>query len=346
MDSIEAIIARICKHAGVSEEEVRRRVEEKQDELSGLISEEGAVYIIARELGLNLLKESKKGLKIKNLVSGLRSVDLVAKVVGVSDIREFEREGKAGKVANIMLGDETGMVRLSLWNEETEAVTSGAVKTGDVLQITGGYVKIDNRGNPELRVGRGSMEKVDQEVMLPETSEIENTFSRPSGKNFADLKDGDFAESRAAIVQIFRRTPFYQVCPECGARVEEKDGKFVCKEHCEVNPEFNMVVSGVVDDGTGNIRAVFFRGLAEKVFGMETAEVREKALRHSDPLSVFDDISVIGKDMIVGGRIRKNDFTERLELIVNKLEEIEAKKEIQKLILSIETGNGKRIETE
>ena len=54
-----------------------------------------------------------------------------------------------------------------------------------------------------------------------------------------------------------------------------KDGKFTCKDHGEVQPEFSMVVSGVLDDGTGNIRAVFFRDIAEKLFDMSAKELKD-----------------------------------------------------------------------
>jgi hypothetical protein len=73
-EDIKKIIETTCKHSGKSEAEIRKLIGEKQDELSGLVSEEGAAYIVARELGVNLLKAAKRQLKVKNLrLSGYSS---------------------------------------------------------------------------------------------------------------------------------------------------------------------------------------------------------------------------------------------------------------------------------
>jgi hypothetical protein len=88
---LERIIEVTCKHSGRTEAEVRKLIEEKQDELSGLVSEEGAAYIVARELGVNLLKAAKRQLKIKNLIPGLSSVELVGRVVSIFEPREWAR---------------------------------------------------------------------------------------------------------------------------------------------------------------------------------------------------------------------------------------------------------------
>lgn len=175
--SVDDVVGKICEHTdGMEEDKVRKMIEEKVIELSGLVSREGAAYIVARELGLSLLKESKRQLKIKNLMSGLRSVDIVARVMKSYEPREFQKNGKTGRVANLLLGDETGTVRLSLWNDEVDLIEKDNIKEGDVVSISGGYVKMDNRDMPELRLGRGNMDKTDLVVNIPEQKVIERRF--------------------------------------------------------------------------------------------------------------------------------------------------------------------------
>ena len=105
-NSISSIIEKVVETSGKSASEIKKMIEDKQDELSGLVSEEGATYIIARELGVNLLKATNRQLKIKNLLPGLRSVDLVARVVRVFEPRDWSRGDRSGKVASLILGDE------------------------------------------------------------------------------------------------------------------------------------------------------------------------------------------------------------------------------------------------
>lgn len=331
MDSLEQLVEAISKESGKSSDEVRKLIEEKKDELSGLVSEEGAAYIVGRELGVALLKEGKRNLKVKNLVGGMNSVDLVARIVNVSGVREFEREGKKGRVQSLVLGDETGVVRLPLWNEEIDRVAELELKEDDVISLSGGWAKVDNRGAPELRLGRGRIAKSKEEVTIPGKQEIRQV-SELRRTDLKDAKEGDFVEVRACLVQLFQKEPFFQTCPSCGTRVFEEDGKTRCKEHGIVSPQDNMVISGVVDDGTGNIRAVFFREMAEQLLGQKTKTLLEAARKKGNMLSLYDDFHGMGRDFIIGGRVKKNDFSGNLELVVNGIREMDVRQEIEKLL--------------
>lgn len=329
-EKFNELVKKISIKANISEDEVKKLVEEKQDEFSGLVSKEGAIYMVGQEQGISLLKEKERNLKIKNLVSGLRSVDLVAKIANIYDVREFEKNGKAGKVLNFLIGDDTGLIRISFWNEEIEKVKN--LQVGDVIQIKGGYVKTDYQGNLELRLGRGVLEKVEAEIKLPEFNEI-NTFSQPKRKNINELKDGDFAEVRACLVQLFEKNLFYEVCPNCGTRVQEKEGRFICNTHGEVKPTYQLVLSGFIDDGSENIRVVFFRNIAEKLITKTADEILQK--NKTNPIKAFENFDVVGKEFIFKGRVKKSDFSGDLEFIVNDIEEVDIKKECNELIKNI-----------
>jgi len=335
MFSIEEIAEKICEHTGLSRSKVTQLIEEKEEELSGLVSKEGAAYIVARELGISLLRESKKQAKIKNLSEGMASVELVARVVRISETRTFEKEGSSGSVVNLVLGDETGMIRLSLWNDEIDLINDMGIKEGDAIRVSRGYVKMDNRGNLELRLGRGRMEKVEEEVKLPEAGGLASDFGIVRRKPLSEAKEGETIETRACLVQIFRKNPFYEVCPTCGLRMKNRGGKWACDQHGEEKPAYSMVVSGVLDDGHGNVRVVFFRELAERLFGKTAAELRAYAQERVDPMAVYEIFEGLGKDYIIRGRIRKNELTENLEMIANWVEEPDIKKEFGMLMKEI-----------
>jgi len=325
------LIEKISQETKKTKDEVRKLIEEKMDELSGLVSEEGAAYIVARELGLNLLASIQRQLKVANLIPGLRSVDIVARVTKIFPPREFSKNGKVGIVQNIGLADETGRVRLSLWNDETKLVTEGKIKEDDVVKIEHGFTKQDNRGAPELRIGKGAMAVVKEEIELPKAGQVAG-FSTGVRMSIDRLRDGDSAEIRACILQVYRRNPFYEVCPQCEKRAQEQDGKFACKEHGEVEPKLSMVVSGVVDDGYGSIRVVFFRELAEKAFGKSVDELRKLMMKSADPLAIFDQFQNIGRDMVLRGRVKRSAINESLEFVVNDLQEMDVKKECEMLV--------------
>jgi len=341
-NSLDAQIKDISNKSGTPVEDIKKQIEEKQDELSGLVSEEGAMHIVARELGLNLLKEKKRNFKIANLVSGLRSVDITGKIIAISDVRQFERDGKPGQVLNITLGDETGSCRMSLWNDEIKIIEKLGLKEGICLKLTNGYVKMDNMDNPELRLGRGGIEVAKQaDIKVMDTHAQGGSFGSsapPAAKRqrISELREGSFAEIRAALVQLFRRNPFYNICPNCEGRLTQKEeagsAAWYCEEHGKVEPKPQLVLSGVVDDGTDNIRVVFFREVAEKVFGKGTEELAGIGKEANDSFAVYEHFNGLGREFIIRGRVKRNSFTDSIELVANDVADVDVKKEAESLL--------------
>ena len=65
---LDKIIEKICKSTKMSEKLVKEKIAAKKKELNGLVSDEGAAYIIASEMGVDILGETaRKKLKIKDL---------------------------------------------------------------------------------------------------------------------------------------------------------------------------------------------------------------------------------------------------------------------------------------
>ncbi len=306
------IVQKIIASTGLSEDEINKRILEKQRELSNLISREGAAYIVAKELGLDLIAASQPATfkEIKDIAAGMKNVALRGTVFRVFPAREFEKEGKKIKVASLFMSDNSGSIRMSLWDEQADLAKE--IKEGNVLEISGAYSKDDNRGGVEVRLGkRGRIKLVGEAEIGTKRTEI------------AKLKEGVECEVRAAVLQLFESSPFYEVCPQCGLRAKEKK----CTKHGLVEPKYAMVVSGVMDDGTGNLRIVFFRENAEKILGLSTQDALQKK-------NLFEGLQCMGKEFVFTGRVRKNQLFERNEFVVQSLSEADTKDEIGRLLNS------------
>jgi replication factor A1 len=89
-------------------------------------------------------------LKIKDLQDGMRRVDVTAKVIEKSDIRQVRSRygNETYKVADALIEDDTGTIKLTLWNERIEQVN-----IDDTVAIENGYVT-SYRGEIQLNIGR------------------------------------------------------------------------------------------------------------------------------------------------------------------------------------------------
>ena len=89
-------------------------------------------------------------MKINELRDGMKRVNIEAKVTEKSDPREVVSRFKDQtlKVANAMITDETGTIKLTLWNEQINQVN-----VNDVIKVENGYVT-SFRGEIQLNVGK------------------------------------------------------------------------------------------------------------------------------------------------------------------------------------------------
>jgi replication factor A1 len=69
------------------------------------------------------------------------------------------RDGEPHKVSDAMVGDETGCIYLTLWDDNIEKV-----KEGDTINVKNGYINLF-RGNMRLNIGRyGTLEMAEQAI--------------------------------------------------------------------------------------------------------------------------------------------------------------------------------------
>jgi replication factor A1 len=89
-------------------------------------------------------------LKIKDLRDGMRRVDVEAKVIQKSDTREVlsRYSDKTFRVADAIIKDDTGTIKLTLWNEQIDQVN-----VEDTVKIENGYIG-SFRGEIQLNIGR------------------------------------------------------------------------------------------------------------------------------------------------------------------------------------------------
>jgi len=88
-------------------------------------------------------------MKIIELKPGMKRVEITAKVIEKSDPREVTtRFGDTSRVATAVVQDDSGTIKLSLWNE-----TIDQVNVNDTVKIENGYVTTF-KGETQLNVGR------------------------------------------------------------------------------------------------------------------------------------------------------------------------------------------------
>ncbi len=320
---LETIKEKIMEKAGISEQEVDFRIKKKLDQLSGLISKEGAAHIVANELGVKL-QEPVGVVKIKNILVGMRNLELDGKAIRKYEVREFKTEKREGKLAKFLIGDETGTTLIVLWNDKADLLIT--FKEGDILKVKGAMAR-ENNGKIELHLTDSSTIDVN-----PAGVELKGTvseasqqaqFQRPQAqrKKIKELTENDQnIEVLGTIVQIFD-IKFFKLNQETGKRMKEDEtGAYT----------YSCVLNIFLDDGTENIRTVLWKNQVLNLLGINEAQL----LEYRDHLELFEQVKtdLLGMLVKIIGRVTKNALFNRLELTANfVIREVNPDEEIKRI---------------
>ena len=113
--------------------------------------------------------ESEELIKVEKLGPNSREVNTIVKVVSKSEVRNVTgRDYSVHRVADALVGDETGSVVLTLWDENIDKINEEAT-----LRITNGYVNLF-RGNMRLNIGRYGSYQILEETPIKEVNTDNN----------------------------------------------------------------------------------------------------------------------------------------------------------------------------
>ena len=307
MQDYSQLVERISRASNLSKEEIERKIEAKRAKLSGLISKEGAAQIIAAELGISFEKEK---VKINEILTGMKRVNLTGKIIRMFSVRSFEKSGKSGKVANFVIADETGNTRVVLCDtNHISLIETNQIKEGDVIEIANGSIR-----NNEIHLTGFSEIKKSLETI--DNVKMEKSYGE---KKLVDAKPGESIKTRAFIVQAFEPR-FFEVCPECNKKLLQDVAGSRCEQHGKVLPSRRALLNIVLDDGTETMRTVLFSSqLADLGLSQEDLE-KEFLVKRSE---------MLGRESFFSGNIRQNKLFGNSELIVDSIENIEVEKLIE-----------------
>ncbi len=87
-------------------------------------------------------------MEIKDVQANTGKIDVVAHVVSKDDERTFNKNGNEGRVCSAILKDASGEIKITLWNDDIDAV-----KVGDKVHIQNGWCS-EYKGEKQLSSGK------------------------------------------------------------------------------------------------------------------------------------------------------------------------------------------------
>jgi len=258
-----------------------------------------------------------KEFKVKDLRSGLGSVIVTARITEINE-RQANVNGETKKVFSGNLADETGKAQFTSWHDFN-------IKKGDVMQISGGYIK-SWKGIPQLTFDQNAkVKKLDKSKIPKEELEI----NKMPLHQLVEKRGALDVEVEGTVIEIRPGSGLINRCPECNRTLINDE----CSIHGSVKGIPDLRIKIVVDDGTGAVSAVLNREITENLLGKTLEECKgidEKILLDEINLMLFaNKINMQGNAL--GDEFGTSFIAKKAELV-----EIDINKEAEKLSQELE----------
>ena len=249
----EIYINKIIENTGLTRKEIQDMVGDKKNELKGLISEEGALFIIARELGVDVKEENKELLKdieifISDITHNMKNINIVGRIKDIYHINKFNKnDGGIGYVSSFFLHDNTGDIRIVLWDDQVNIFNEDNFEINEIVKIVNGIARKGRYDDLEIHVGRyGKL------ILSPDDVDY---------KNYPKIK--------------FKLTNINDI--NLNLKSISVEGKIIqilpIKEFNRKDGEPGKVGSITLLDSTGSIRITFWNDDIEKIENLVIADV-------------------------------------------------------------------------
>ncbi|OLD04876.1 hypothetical protein AUG19_01580 [archaeon 13_1_20CM_2_54_9] len=148
----------LSQNPNIQPQELLTLVEKKKQESHGLLSDEGAIRLLAQQLSTVSIPVVGVGdQRIASLQAGLMDASIGGEVVSIGELSEFNRQdGSVGRVLRVRLEDGSGRVSCVMWDDVGVFFAQQGVSTGSRVRFEHGYTKYGRGGETEFHLGSRS----------------------------------------------------------------------------------------------------------------------------------------------------------------------------------------------
>ena len=159
MSEFETLVNKLLElKPELTKPEIEERIKQKKDKIgAGYLTDQGALFLIASDLGVSLSEPLRVKMTLKELYVGAKEISLETRVLNLSPAKQFTRKDGSPFLLRTMTvydGDSTASVKL--WDEKAKLEGIEELKPGDLIKIIKAYVKSDLNGSPTINIGSSS----------------------------------------------------------------------------------------------------------------------------------------------------------------------------------------------
>jgi len=162
-------------------EKLKDMIEEKKRKVgAGYLTDQGALFLVAADIGVSLDKTNKTESNIKDLFIGARDISISGRILSIHPTKAYLKRDSNQETKNriIIIYDKESSIKIKLWDDLADIPEQLGLSTGDIIKISKGQVKSGMDGKPIINLsGNGTIEIITEEKKnnIPSIEEITTT---------------------------------------------------------------------------------------------------------------------------------------------------------------------------
>src|SRR5919202_3735765 len=161
-------------------EQVRDLIDEKKRKVgAGYLTDQGALFLVAADLGVSFDNVSKLQTGIKDIYVGAKEATVVGRIMNIFPIYRFTKRDSNEQAATrtVVIYDKDARVKIKLWDKHVTIPDEMGLQAGDVIKIVKGYVRAGLDGKPVINLGSyGTIETVYDDSSIPSIDSLTTTL--------------------------------------------------------------------------------------------------------------------------------------------------------------------------
>jgi len=203
-------------------DKLRSLIEEKKQKIgAGYLTEQGALFLVAADLGISL-DQQRSPLRISDIYVGAKDVTLYGRILTIYSPRQFARKDNTETTKNrtmVIYDDDHSTIKIKLWDNKVQVPEEMGLRPGDMIKLSKVYVKSGLDGKPFINVGMdcqlektkeapseipdlNAMTRTIENVDSPADNIIIEGFVR-SNPRMSDYRDSRGNMSKSLQLQLF-----------------------------------------------------------------------------------------------------------------------------------------------
>jgi replication factor A1 len=163
----------------LSPEQIRDMIDEKKRKVgAGYLTDQGALFLVAADLGISFDSMPKSQSGLKDIYVGAKEVTVVGRIMNVYPVHTFTKRDSNEQAATrtLVVYDRDARVKVKLWDKQVAVPDEMGLQVGDVIKIIKGYVRAGLDGKPIINLGSYSaIETVNDDPSIPSVDSLAST---------------------------------------------------------------------------------------------------------------------------------------------------------------------------